>query len=171
MWTPGGYYAASPKGGALVGWQINHGPENAADYVTAAQLRRKLNRPDIVSRAIQLASAKKAVRQSTDTDFKLSDLLKKTVPRFHIKSPLANATLTGGTAQVELDLEATPDPVKAIRIQVNGRQIAEHLPHKGNGFTPGTLNFPVSLTKGRNVIRVVAVNDAGETLHDVIVTH
>ena len=57
MWTPQGYYAASGPGSELIGWQINHGPEHEAEYVTAAQLRKHLNRPDIVARAIQLASA------------------------------------------------------------------------------------------------------------------
>lgn len=58
--------------------------------------------------------------------------------------------------QLELALEATLDPVKLIRIQVNGVQAAEHQPERG--LAPGRLTFPVPLAKGRNVIRVVAVN-------------
>ena len=54
---PARYYAASGPGSELIGWQINHGPEHEAEYVTAAQLRKSLNRPDIVTRAILLASA------------------------------------------------------------------------------------------------------------------
>ncbi len=172
MWTPQGYYAASGPGAELIGWQINRGPENAADYVTAAQLRAKLNRPDIVAKAIQLASAEEAVRKSPSTSFKLSDLLKRPVPRFRIVSPAANATLRGGSAQLELMLEATPDPVKFIRIQVNGVQIGEHLPASGPGFSPGTVRFKVPLAKGRNTIRVVAINQRNlETPAEVIITH
>ena len=77
MWTPQGYYAASNSGAERIGWQINHGPENAADYITAAQLRKSLHRPDIVAKAIQLASAKEAVQQSPDANFTPSDLLKQ----------------------------------------------------------------------------------------------
>jgi WD40 repeat protein len=40
MWTPQGYYASSPGGDALVGWHINRGPDKAADFVTARQLRQ-----------------------------------------------------------------------------------------------------------------------------------
>jgi len=36
MWTPQGYYTGSPGADKIVGWQINKGPENAADYVGAA---------------------------------------------------------------------------------------------------------------------------------------
>lgn len=171
MWTPQGYYAASGPGADLIGWQINHGPESAAEYVTAAQLRKTLNRTDIVARAIQLTSDEAAVKEAHGTSFKLSDLLAKPVPRFRITAPTANATLTGAATQIELALEATPDPVKLIRIQVNGTQIAAHQPESGPGFKPGTLKFPVPLAKGRNIIRVVAVNDTGETPAEVAITH
>jgi WD40 repeat protein len=171
MWTPQGYYAASGPGSELIGWQINHGPEHEAEYVTAAQLRKSLNRPDIVARAIQLASAEQAVKEANGTNFKLSDLLTKPVPRLRIVSPAPNASLHGGSATLEIALEATPDPVKLIRIQVNGRQVAEEQPKQGGGFAPGKLTFPVPLAKGRNTIRVVAVNETGETPVEVAVTH
>src|SRR5262249_2103723 len=56
IWTPQGYYAASPNGDKIVGWQINRGVDRDADYVTAHQLRDHFYRPDIVERAIVLAS-------------------------------------------------------------------------------------------------------------------
>ena len=36
MWTPQGFFASSPACAELIGWQINHGPEHEAEYVTAA---------------------------------------------------------------------------------------------------------------------------------------
>ena len=63
------------------------GAENAAEYVGADQLREHLNRPDIVDKAIILASAEQAVREVSGTSFKLADLLAKPVPRFRIVSP------------------------------------------------------------------------------------
>ena len=171
MWTPQGYYAASGPGSEMIGWQINRSAEHEAEYVTAAQLRKSLNRPDIVTRAIQLASAEAAVKEANGTNFKLADLLAKPVPRLRIVSPAQNATLHGGSVQLEIALEATPDPVKSIRIQVNGRQIAEHQPEQGGGFVPGPLTFTVPLEAGRNTIRVVASNDTGETSAEVVVTH
>ena len=75
MWTPQGYYTGSPGADKIVGWQINKGPDQAADYVGAEQLRQHLNRPDIVEKAIILASAEQAVREAPGTTFKLADLL------------------------------------------------------------------------------------------------
>lgn len=139
IWTPQGYYAASGPGAELIGWQINHRPDHEAEYINAAQLRKSLNRPDIVAKAIQLGSAEQAVKEAYGTNLKLADLLGKPVPRFRIVSPAANAPLTGGKTEVEIALDATPDPVKLIRIQVNGQQIAGHLPEQGSGFKPGAL--------------------------------
>ena len=52
MWTPEGFYTGSKKGPERVGWQINHGFDKAADYVTAEQVRNELFRPDLVAEKI-----------------------------------------------------------------------------------------------------------------------
>jgi WD40 repeat protein len=171
MWTPQGYYTSSPAGAALIGWQINHGVAREATYVAAAQLRKHLNRPDIVARAIQLASSDAAVKEARGAEFKLSDLLEKPVPKLRLLSPEADTVLRTGHAQVRLELQETPDPVKLIRIQVNGRQIAERQPPDGvAGIAPGVLTYDVPLSKGANKIAIAAVNDTGETVASVTVT-
>ena len=171
MWMPQGYYAASGPGAELMGWQINRGPDREADYVTAVQFRKALNRPDIIARAIQLASAEAAEKEAQDANLNLAELFAKPLPRLRIASPKPNEALSGGSANVELLLEATRAPVKLIRIQVNGQQVAERQPEQGGGFTPGALNFAVPLARGRNAIRVIGVGESGETTADVVATH
>jgi WD40 repeat protein len=162
IWTPQGYYAGSPGADKIVGWRINRGPENAADYVTAEQLRKHLNRPDIVAKAIQLASAEEAVRTSYGTQFKLSDLLARPAPRLRILSPGADGAVnTAGSAGVKIALDATPDPVTRIRVQVNGRQLDDFLPGSGPKFEPGRHSFDVPLAKGKNTVVVTALNEIG----------
>ena len=162
MWTPQGYYAGSPGADKIVGWQINRGADKAADYVTAEQLRKHLNRPDIVAKAIQLASAEEAVRASYGTEFKLSDLLARPAPRLRILSPAADATVNAPeSVAVKIALDATPDPVTRIRIQVNGRQLDDFLPESGPKFEPGEHPFNVPLAKGRNTVVVTALNEIG----------
>ena len=162
MWTPQGYYAGSPGADKIVGWQINRGPDKAADYVTAEQLRKHLNRPDIVAKAIQLASAEEAVRTSFGTEFKLSDLLARPAPRLRVLSPAADATVNApDSVAVKIALDATPDPVTRIRIQVNGRQLDDFLPESGPKFEPGEHRFDVPLAKGKNTIVVTALNEIG----------
>jgi WD40 repeat protein/uncharacterized caspase-like protein len=170
MWTPQGFYTATAAGARLIGWQINRGPDHEAEYVTAAQLRQHLNRPDIVARAIQLASAEAAVKEARGADFKIADLLTRPVPRLRIVSPEADASVSGGHAQVTVELEATPDPVKLIRIHVNGRLIASKPPEK-DGFKPGRLTFDVPLAGGADTIAIAAENSTGETVAALSLTH
>jgi hypothetical protein len=47
-WTPEGYYAASPGGESLIGWQVDHGLTQPPDFYTARQFRDSLYRPDVI---------------------------------------------------------------------------------------------------------------------------
>jgi Caspase domain/WD domain, G-beta repeat len=172
MWTPQGYYTGSPGADRIVGWQINKGPDQAADYVGADQLRQHLNRPDIVEKAIILASAEAAVRKAPGTTFKLADLLARPVPRFKIMSPFADEVQRGGHAVVKIAIEVTPDPVKAIRVQVNGREIGDLTPDIGSGgFGAGERMLVVPLARGHNDMRVTLTNAIGEKAEVLTLNH
>jgi hypothetical protein len=77
LWTPQGYYTASAAGAELIGWHLNNGWEQAGDFVTAAQLKKSLNRPDIVKRAFELADAEQAVREAGLSTSDISDLIRR----------------------------------------------------------------------------------------------
>jgi WD40 repeat protein len=172
MWTPQGYYTGSPGADKIVGWQINKGPDQAADYVGAEQLRQHLNRPDIVERAIVLASAEGAVREAPGTSFKLADLLARPVPRFKIMSPAGGSMQRGGRGSVTIDIEAIPDPVKLIRVHVNGRQVEEQTPDVGSGgFGAGERLLTVPLANGRNEVRIALTNAIGEKAESLTLIH
>ncbi len=74
-WTPSGHYTASANGDKMVGWQINRGVDNAADYISAAQLGKQLNRPDIVADTVRLHSVKQALDKAGLTGFSLKQLI------------------------------------------------------------------------------------------------
>ncbi len=52
-WTPTGYYMASAGGEDLIGWQLNRGWNQEADFFPASQFRAQYNRPDIVRLVLQ----------------------------------------------------------------------------------------------------------------------
>jgi hypothetical protein len=101
LWTPQGYYTGSPGADKIVGWQINKWSDQVPDYVGAKQLRRHLNRPDIVEKAIIVASVEHAVRESPGANLKLTDLLARSVPQFKIGVPAANAIASQGRTAVK----------------------------------------------------------------------
>ena len=52
-WTPSGYYMASAGGEDLIGWHVNRGWNQEADFFPASQFRAEYNRPDIVRLVLQ----------------------------------------------------------------------------------------------------------------------
>jgi hypothetical protein len=162
MWTPQGYYTGSPGAEKMVGWQISNGPDKTPEYVGAEQLRYHLNRPDIVERAIVLASATQAAREGPGTTFQRSDLLSRSVPRFRVAAPASGVIRHGGRALVKITIEATPDPVKTIQVQVNGRHVEEKSAGlDSGGFGAGEQSLDVPLSSGHNEVRVELTNAMG----------
>jgi hypothetical protein len=171
VWTPQGYYASSPDAEGIVGWQINKGSDQAPEYVSAAQLRDHFYRPDIVERAVMLASATAAVAQSHGTAFSIADLLRHKPPVFDIVSPADKSHASASVVEVRLKLEASAAPIEAIEVLVNGRQVTT--PNMRNATarlaaTP-TLerSIEVPLEQGENNIRIVARNRVGQTGRDL----
>ncbi|AMC35176.1 caspase family protein [Janthinobacterium sp. B9-8] len=48
MWTPQGYYDASPGSDQLLGWQINGGPDSQPDFFPVGKFRKTYHRPDVI---------------------------------------------------------------------------------------------------------------------------
>jgi len=146
-WTPSGYYIASPDGDQMIGWQINHGADKAADYVKVAQMRHTLYRPNIVANV---------VRQRIDIQTKVSEITK--LPDFKILSPEYGSTITQQQIELKLSLSA----VKTIEIYVNDRLV---IPRGENALAPNHYKktLIVRLEPGKNHLRIVAKNSIGET--------
>ena len=63
-WTPSGYYMASAGGEDLIGWHVNRGWNQQADFFPASQFRAQYNRPDIVRLVLQTHDEAEAVRRA-----------------------------------------------------------------------------------------------------------
>jgi WD40 repeat protein len=55
LWTPEGYYTASPGAEDLIGWHVNRGPDQAADFYPADTFRSTFHKPDLVANALDKA--------------------------------------------------------------------------------------------------------------------
>jgi hypothetical protein len=131
-----------------------------------------LNRPDIVERAIILASTRQAVREAPGTTFQLADLLARPVPRFKILNSISDGVQQGGRATIRIAIGATPDPIKSIRVQVNGRQVDEQTPDiDSGGFGAGERFLDVPLANGRNEVRITLTNAIGEKAETLTISH
>ena len=78
-WTPSGHYAASPNGDKMVGWHINRGVDKAAGYVSAHEIAKHLNRPDIVAETVRMGSVKSALENEQKGGFDLEKIINEAV--------------------------------------------------------------------------------------------
>jgi hypothetical protein len=129
-WTPQGYYAASPGGERLMGWQINNGPDKMATFYPAAQFRKSLYRPDVIKRLLEAGSVAKALELADKERGKATTLVNVTdvlPPLVVLTSPDQVAT-TATEPQITvraLARSSSQHPVVAMRLLLDGRPYTE----------------------------------------------
>ena len=53
LWTPDGFYESGGGGERLMGWHLNRGPDQAADFVGADRIGEIFHRPDLIALALE----------------------------------------------------------------------------------------------------------------------
>jgi len=125
-WTPEGYYAASPYGERLMGWQINNGPGVMASYYPAVQFRLSLYRPDVIKLVLAAGSVEKALALANKGNgnaaapLTVSEVLP---PSVKITAPTRAGRRTGkATMEIKASAKSVgKHPVTALRLLVDGR--------------------------------------------------
>jgi hypothetical protein len=173
IWTPQGYYAASPSGDKHVGWHINEGAAKAARFVTAAQLKKHFYRPDIIRRAIELANAREAIEEARETDFSLNELLTRRPPAFSVTTPEDNSKVGRSPTDLTLGVDANLDTVEGYDVIVNGRKVISRTQGSpaGQNSEDHEVNFQIPLSSGKNQIEIIAYNAVGKTVREISVEH
>lgn len=64
LWTPSGYYDASVDGEDLIGWHVNRGPDQAADFFSAWHFRDTYHRPDVIDLVLETLDEAEALRRA-----------------------------------------------------------------------------------------------------------
>ncbi len=123
-WTPSGFYDAAAASEDLIGWNINRGKDQTADFFPASRFRSQFNRPDVVERVLKAGSEADAVKVAdADRGHKTDvvDVDKSLPPIVSIQTP--NYTETSNTTISISYAVRTPEdaPVTAVRALVDGR--------------------------------------------------
>jgi WD40 repeat protein len=109
FWSPRGYYAASANGDTLFGWLVNRGVERLPRFHPARQFRRRLERPDVMSRLLaegSLAGAlRRAARDVPDSSSRVLPRMIAAAPEVRILSPEAFHSADGGALRVRATVE------------------------------------------------------------------
>ena len=134
-WTPSGYYMASAGGEDLIGWHVNRGWEQEADFFPVSQFRAQYNRPDIVRLVLKTKDEAEAIREA-NAKFGLSSA--KSVgatlpPIVSIASPADGTHFSGTTIEIAYSLRS-PSGLLIDRLDV----LADGQPAEATGFTKAT---------------------------------
>lgn len=128
LWTPSGYYDASPGGEDLIGWHLNRGADQAADFYPAARFRSQLHRPDVIDRVLNTLDEGQALRQANAA---AGNRQESPTPVAQVLPPVidllsaAEVRTAQPTIPIRLRARSAADaPVTALRVRVNGQAVA-----------------------------------------------
>jgi WD40 repeat protein len=152
LWSPSGYYDASPGGEDLIGWHVNRGKDNAADFYPASRFRAVFYRPDVVARVLESGDEATALRLADAAAGRVTrpvEVMRALPPVVEIITPADGAAVGAAMVRVQFSVRSAPDaPVTGVRARVNGQAVT--LPGAGLGggeATPGaprTVSIPIS---------------------------
>ncbi len=157
-WTPQGFYAAAAGAEALIGYQLNQGPDQAAEFVGVDRLRQLFARADLVAQALaadypQLAQA--ALDQAGD----VRQILRPGLP--------PSIEIIGGRAyhlprrdfDLQLTLHDRGGGFGRVEYRVNGEVVTSALARPLAPRAPAgqkAYKRPFTLANGANLIEVIA---------------
>ncbi len=112
-WTPGDYYDANAGGDNLIGLQVNHGADHAADFFPIGRFGELFNRPDIVTLVLDTLATDEAKRRAD------AGIASRQASEITILSPPDHSSVTTPTLELTY-LMRSPAPIAAVTVSVDG---------------------------------------------------
>ena len=127
LWTPSGYYDASPGGEDFIGWHVNNGKDHAADFFPLSRFRSTFHRPDVIDGVLktsdETASLKQANEESRRKPAAEISLREKLPPVVAIASPADGAEVSGSPVKVRYSVRSH-EPLTGLKVLVDGRPVS-----------------------------------------------
>jgi WD40 repeat protein len=127
MWSPEGYYDASVGADTLVGWHINNGADQAADFFPLSRFASKYYRPDVIARVLKAGDTKKALAAANLASKKKivnRDIKQMLPPVLAIVSPQNGAKISSNQVVVRYKLRnPSGQKVTGFKVLVDGRPV------------------------------------------------
>ena len=127
LWTPSGYYDASPGAEDLIGWHLNRGKAEAADFFPASRFRDRFHRPDVVARVLESGTEVQAVKLADAESGRrkqATDIQTVLPPVVTLVTPAEGQRFGETTLRVRYRVRTTGDaPVTGVKVLVDGRPL------------------------------------------------
>ncbi|WP_404310249.1 caspase family protein [Neorhodopirellula lusitana] len=166
MWTPEGYYDCSPGADSLIGWHVNHGPNQSAEFFKASQFRDLMYRPDVVRKVLAEGVFDEAIadleaapnhRVVSQPLRDAKQFAKVRPPVVEILEPTDGKKLSDDRLTVKAIINATGEaPITEVTLLVNGVPAKTFRPQTETERRVFKVSQRVKLGNGRNEIAWVA---------------
>jgi WD40 repeat protein len=124
-WTPSGYYDASVGGEDLIGWHVNRGPDEAADFFPVSRFHDRYYRPGVVARVLDTLNEDKAVAEADAEAQRKPDppaISQLLPPVVTVLAPAGDTTFHQLSIPFRVTVRSpSGEPVIAVRALVDGR--------------------------------------------------
>jgi WD40 repeat protein len=131
LWTPSGYYDVSPGAEELIGWHVNNGSDQAADFFPISRFRSTYYRPDVVAKVLETLDEPEAIKLANKESTKKVQevpVAKILPPVVSILSPKDGSETSAKEIEVRFEVRSpSGEPVTKVRVLVDGRPIGRGL--------------------------------------------
>ncbi len=162
LWTPSGYYDASPGAEELIGWHVNNGSEEAADFFPISKFRRDYYRPDVVAKVLETLDEPEAIKLANKESTKKVQevpVAKILPPVVSILSPKDGSEVSNKEIEVKFEVRSpSGEPVTNVRVLVDGRSIWRGLMIKEIEKAQGVQTTRTPIPEKDTEISIIAEN-------------
>ena len=155
IWTPSGYYAASPGGEDLIGWHLNRGWDQVPDFFAAGRFREKFYRPDVVQLILDTFDEGQAVTDANRNAQRGKSRETLFPPVIEILSPGNDSEFQSQNVTLEYRVRSpSGEAISSIEVLIDGRPVQA----RGRRIDPniGELRTTVALPKRDVEVGLVA---------------
>lgn len=156
VWTASGYYDCSPGAERLIGWHVNRGQDQAADFFPVSRFRAALYRPDIIASRAQPVMAR---NDGPPHDLRPVDVARLLPPVVEISYPADRQAVSSHELAVFFVIR-TPsgEPVTSVRAFVNGRPVSALRVARPSGDSSESEELTIPMPPQDAEISIIAEN-------------
>jgi WD40 repeat protein len=165
LWTPSGYYDASPGAEELIGWHVNNGSDQAADFFPISRFRNTYYRPDVVAKILETLDEGEAIKLANEESGRKKaqiSVAKILPPVVSILSPKDGSEVSSKEIEVRFEVRSpSGEPVTNARVLVDGRPIGRGLEIKPVQKDPNIQTTKIPIPEKDTEITIIAANRHG----------
>jgi WD40 repeat protein len=162
LWTPSGYYDASPGAEEFIGWHVNNGSDQAADFFPISKFRRDYYRPDVVAKILETLDEGESLRLANEESGRKKQevsIAKILPPVVNILSPKDGSETSTKELEVKFQVRSpSGEPVTKVKVLVDGRPIEKGLGTKSAQKEQDIRTLNVTIPEKDIEVSIIAEN-------------